>query len=1097
MVTHRTYGAGQPFTSVTRYRFSAGSAHVRAAEVSYDGRVRREGIVGRREERELLGSFLAARRSVVIAGHAGVGKTRLAREVVADAQTAGLTTAWVTATQSSRDIPFAALSPLLSADSLDAQSALTPASVLRALSSARSAALPDVVVVDDGHLLDDTSATALLQLAATGNAIVLLTLTLRSTAPDAVTALWKDGAATRVELQALSRLETDALVTELLGGACDTLTLERIWHTTEGNPLYAKELLDAAKACGRLSRYRDRWKLDEGGELTGRLVELVEARIERLEPAVRRVLELVALAAPVTLPVLEAVADLDAVAAAEESGLVEVIEDRSRTVARTTHPMHAEVVRSVLPGARRRLLCRQLADAIEATGLRRRDDVLRFLNWRLAAGESAPIELLVRGAWQATGADDMRLAERLARAAVATDPTHDAARLALADAIYRQCRYRDALEVLAGSTAVDDRARTEVIIARGKALWGLGRLDDAEIILLDAGSTITDHRCLGWVQGFRATVRAALGFPAESIALAQPIADDPSYGARAATSSLGSLAMALAFSGQSGRAVEAVRKGTEPELLRAAESRTLLSWAAPALWTAAWLSGDIAEAEALADAYRRAGLDARDTERVAGGSMAVGWAALMRGEVLTAISRFEDAIALAPRDDRIGIRTIALIGLGWAHTWNRDVEGAIMALDEAERAAASGARWFDSCATIGRAWIAATVGDEREARHLFDQVANDSEQRGLLPYGMLALHAFRAPRPSQSRRGADHRARRQGRWPARSGRSSAHARPRRRRSSQRSMRAANSSYNSTCGSWPPNALPPPAACPRHARRRRRRRSRPRPMRLASPALRGSEANHTRAITDDVDAHSTGATNRTARSPRTHHSRHRRSTQRLRPHHRQPPGAHLQQTRCEQPTRTRPRTWPHERNILTGRTHDTSPQSDSHGVRPRASFHYPLPPRRRTSASWPERGMSQSPAAPRRDRGVREGWPWILRSRHLHKVPDSPTTGAVRTLTGTLPTSSSPTSRAADRPRPSPRMKGVRSAASGNVRSGSERGPFTHPVATRRTCRDVRKITRISADLRYQPQCRKHSRAHPGYRHRRPPHARSRTSQRRR
>ena len=94
-------------------------------------------------------------------------------------------------------------------------------------------------------------------------------------------------------------------------------------------------------------------------------------------------------------------------------------------------------------------------------------------------------------------------------AAVATDPTHDAARLALADAIYRQCRYRDALEVLAASTAVDDRARTEVIIARGKALWGLGRLDDAEIILLDAGSTITDHRCLGWVQGFRATVRAA------------------------------------------------------------------------------------------------------------------------------------------------------------------------------------------------------------------------------------------------------------------------------------------------------------------------------------------------------------------------------------------------------------------------------------------------------------------------------------------------------------------------------------------------------------------------------------------------------------
>ena len=93
-----------------------------------------------------------------------------------------------------------------------------------------------------------------------------------------------------------------------------------------------------------------------------------------------------------------------------------MIEDRARAVARTTHPMHAEVVRSVLPGARRRLLCRQLADAMEATGLRRHDDVLRFLNWRLAAGESAPIDLLVRGAWQATDAADMRLAERFARA---------------------------------------------------------------------------------------------------------------------------------------------------------------------------------------------------------------------------------------------------------------------------------------------------------------------------------------------------------------------------------------------------------------------------------------------------------------------------------------------------------------------------------------------------------------------------------------------------------------------------------------------------------------------------------------------------------
>lgn len=703
------------------------------------------GIVGRGAERQVIGSFLDAGRSVVLAGRSGVGKTRLAREVVADAHAAGLSAAWISATESSRDIPFGALSPLLVGDGLATQSALTPASVLRALgvgAGTETGRFPDIVVVDDGHLLDDASATSLFQLVTAGQATLLLTLTLRTTPPDAVIALWKDGAAARVELQALSRLETDELVVELLGGPCTTLTLERIWHTTEGNPLYVRELLNAAQAGGRLSRHRDRWALDEGGDLTGPLVELVTARIERLDPDVRRVLELVTLAAPVPLRLLETVVDLDAVAAAEESGLVEVITDRARSVARVTHPMHAEVVGSVLPGARRRLLCRQLADAIEATGLRRHDDVLRFLNWRLAAGEHAPVELLVRGAWQATDAADMHLAERLGRAAVAADPHHDAARLALADAVYRQARHRDALDILAASTAVDDRARTEVIVGRGKALWGLGRLDEAEQILLDAATTVTDRRCLGWLQGFRATVRVALGFPTEAVALAQPIADDPTYGARATLSSLGSLAMALAFSGQSSRAVDAIRTGTDPALLAAAESRTLLSWTEPALWTAKWLSGDVIEAETLADAYHQAGLDARDTERVAGGSMALGWAALMRGDIVAAISRLEDAVALAPADDRIGIKTVALIGLGWAHAWNHNVDAATDALDEAETAAATGAKWFDPAATIGRAWVAATNGDEREARSLFEQAADHSKAQGLYPYALFALHAL-------------------------------------------------------------------------------------------------------------------------------------------------------------------------------------------------------------------------------------------------------------------------------------------------------------------------------------------------------------------
>ena len=701
-------------------------------------------MVGRREERALLAALAAQRKSAVIGGSSGIGKTRLARAVRSDAATAGLTTAWLTATESSRSIPFGALSPLLAGDPLEGVAAPSPASMFRALGSRRGGRrhLPDLVVVDDAHLLDAASATLVLQLVTAASSCALLTMNSSSEPPAAVTALWKDGGAHRIELQPLSRSENDALVVEILGGSCNALTLERIWKTTEGNALYVCELLEAARIAGGLSQERGHWRLDTSREVGAPLAGLVAERIDRLDPTARRVLEVVALSAPVSSRLLEAVVDLDAVAVAEELGMVEVVLEGQRTVARPTHPMHAEVARRAMPGARRLALCRALADALEAIGLRRRNDLLRFLNWRLDAAERPPVELLLRGAWQAGEALDMRLAERFARSAVAIAPSHHSARLALADAVYRQARHAEALEVLDGSDAADDRERTEVVVARAKAMWGVGLLDESERVVLEAASTIRDRDCLGWLQGFRSTLRTALGYPMEGIALAQVVVEDPSYGARTTLSGLGSLALAFAFSGRSASAVDGARRGTDPGLLAAAESRTQLSWVAPALWAAAWLSGDVEEAHRLADAYRRSGLETNDPERVAGGSMAVGWAALMRGDIDAALPLFEEAVALVPIDDRIGVKTIALIGASWAHAWNADAVAAAAALDEADAASVNGARWFDACATIGRAWVAATLGDDREARGLFEQAANDAERRGLLPYAALALHCL-------------------------------------------------------------------------------------------------------------------------------------------------------------------------------------------------------------------------------------------------------------------------------------------------------------------------------------------------------------------
>jgi hypothetical protein len=74
--------------------------------------------VGRDEELELIGRAMtsAASRGVVIAGAAGVGKTRLASEAVALAQARGLPTEWTGATHSAATMPFGAFAHLLPAD---------------------------------------------------------------------------------------------------------------------------------------------------------------------------------------------------------------------------------------------------------------------------------------------------------------------------------------------------------------------------------------------------------------------------------------------------------------------------------------------------------------------------------------------------------------------------------------------------------------------------------------------------------------------------------------------------------------------------------------------------------------------------------------------------------------------------------------------------------------------------------------------------------------------------------------------------------------------------------------------------------------------
>ncbi len=702
------------------------------------------GPIGRAEERAVISNYLTQGTSVVLAGASGVGKTALARALRAGTAPGA---PWLAATRSSRNIPFATFAPLLSRDAA-ATADWSVGEPLRLAQAAMRATggEPPLLFIDDAHLLDDPSAALVHQLVAMSNAVVLLTLTSGETAPDAVTALWKDAYATRVELQPLTRAETDDLVVALLGGPCSHLASHAIWHTSEGNPLFACELVHAARAAGVLRAVDGRWNLYGALPVGARLSELIGARVDALPAEVRGTVEIVAGAEPLPLALLEQVVGLDAIGEAERQGMIDITQSASIGMVRVAHPAYGEVVRARTPKARRRAALRALVDAADAAGAQSPDDTLRYVTWRLEAGERVPVELLVDSSWRAAQALDMTLAEALARVAVDENPSHHPARLALADAQYRLRRHDDALATLAASDATGDWPRTEVAILTAKTLCSLGRADEAQTVLRDTEAGVDDPTCRAWLAGFTATLLVTLGCPRDALDLAAPLAGDSTIGPRGMLGALSALALASAFSGRREAAAAIGRAAKDPALQAGTDLRTNLTWAAPAAWVAAWTTGALDEAEIVAKALRERGTQRRLRDWVGAGSVALGWVALLRGDIVRAEQLLREGTPASDDNDDwfgagtlgiAGVGTLAGAGLAWAAALaGEKVTGATAGRRDRPR----GPRWFDACFDIGTALLFAADGNEVHTFNLLSDIATGCRARGELPYELQALH---------------------------------------------------------------------------------------------------------------------------------------------------------------------------------------------------------------------------------------------------------------------------------------------------------------------------------------------------------------------
>jgi DNA-binding NarL/FixJ family response regulator len=679
-----------------------------------------------------------------------VGKTRLARETLVAAKQRGVLTWWAVATASARALPLGAFAVTLGLAGPDPTRLVRQASEVLLAGAGR----PGVIVgVDDAHLLDELSAVLVHQLVLQRAARVVLTLRTGETAPDAVTALWKDGHLPRLELQPLSQDETATLVEARLGGPVDSAAARRLWSITRGNALYLQQLVDGELQSNRLHQVAGAWRWSGELALSPGLVELVSARIGQLPEAQRDVLEVLAFGEPLGVPLLVELTDGVAVEQVEARGLIEVYPDGRRLQARLAHPLFGEVQRAQTGLLHARRLRGRIAGALCTTGGRRADDPVRRAVLMLDSDlQPDPVLLTdaarrMKLAWPGlaapalfTAPGDPTLVTRVARAAVAVGGGFES-RLLLASTLGSSgCGAEADTELAAlGALARTDAQRAQVAIHRATTLaFPLGRPAKAEMVLDAAANTISDDTAALELTGMRSVLHAYLGRAVQAAEAAAGVLAHPrrsptatqlaGWGFAAARTGLGRLEGVE----QTLQRIDALAESVEIGLHEV--TVVALWWLRGCL-----LAGLLDRADQVARRYRER---CQDTAGPADTIIRLMYAEadLFRGQVRTAARQYRQAIAAIHGADPGKLSLNGLMGLATALGMAGDATSAHHTVVEMTAARHPTFVFLEPKMRLAQAWAAATVGSVSQAVALARQAAEVAASQHQPAVEVVALH---------------------------------------------------------------------------------------------------------------------------------------------------------------------------------------------------------------------------------------------------------------------------------------------------------------------------------------------------------------------
>ena len=672
---------------------------------------------------------------ILVSGPAGVGKSRIVREGLSSVASKGFEPRWAVGTTSARKLPLGAFAPWAGSAGTDRLQ------LVRGVIDSVTSSPPGTTVVlgvDDVHLLDELSTFVLHQIVQREAAKVVLTVREGESVPTEIYEIWRGGQLDRLDLQPLSASETAELMSAALGGPVDPDAAARLWKLTRGNALYLRNIVEQEIADGRIQLLNGYWQWIGEPIMPKGLVELIEARFGALSHSVGEVIDALAVGEPLEMTTLRPIADPDAIEEAHVRGLITVDKVDDGMEVRLAHPLYGEVRRSRSPETRLRrlrgLVATELASAAGSDDMR---NVVRRATLSLDSDLTPDADLMLRAAGGAVWLGDLRLADRLAKAAIRADGAPRAYFLrahALSWLFAGQEADAVLAELSASELSDDDRGRLAYLRATNM-LWALGDAPRAKDII-DEAARSTPPATRVWIDAFYTAYWLAVDQPQKAIRASESLVLEE-LPAVAGTGTAWALAVMYADAGQTAKAVAVANTGYAVAS-RFFDSPHMRFNIADAHVSALLLAGQIADGFEVAQRVYQQGAEMPGAAHLLGTAIA-GRAALFAGQIDSACALLGQAApALSASGNAIswGYRYHIPYATALALRGATDEAAAVLAaLDGIRRPF----RTLDYERSLARAWLAAGQGALTEAITTMLAAAETAAARGQFAAEVVCL----------------------------------------------------------------------------------------------------------------------------------------------------------------------------------------------------------------------------------------------------------------------------------------------------------------------------------------------------------------------